>query len=412
MRKDGGAQAGEFMTDEQGCISGKHQLCCPPNTDLLPTCGWYTHNNGRCDQRCPSTMLEIGSNNMYCRSGYQAACCTVASNAIQLHNTCTWSQSYPNCDSSNCASVGALYDHEYASSAAGSGGAYCNEIGGRDIWGWPPTLPREHRKLCCREDIQDMRWKDCQWYERYGLMKNDWPSDACYAGCPDSMVRVAMDEGDNCSRGSRARCCVSGYVSITKRANAQNQEFEFLIDRFLGNPRCTTTTNTDDYRYQETLADYIRKLIYASPDTTMTGIWDSRMDRSNYANLKFAKLTKWAVSDIEATTLGSTRLPRAIMCGMANYNSIIGQNGGRTCKCDNINCGTDFGLRRRDWPDPLLFNITYVSGEDQDEHGEILERGLIVKREGESYRTISVLSAATGRVVTLTLSMMAVSGAL
>lgn len=51
LRKDGGERGTEFMVDQEGCGSGKHQLCCPP--DDVPTCGWYTHNNGKCDQKCP-----------------------------------------------------------------------------------------------------------------------------------------------------------------------------------------------------------------------------------------------------------------------------------------------------------------------------------------------------------------------
>lgn len=50
MRKDGGECGIEYMVDQGGCLSGKHQLCCPP--DDVPTCGWYTHNNGKCDQKC------------------------------------------------------------------------------------------------------------------------------------------------------------------------------------------------------------------------------------------------------------------------------------------------------------------------------------------------------------------------
>lgn len=395
------------MTDQQGCISGQHQLCCPPDTDLLPTCGWYTHNNGRCDPTCPLGMAEIGSNNMYCRSGYQAACCGVASNAIQVYNTCGWSQAYPNCDSGSCASMNPVFNHEYAVSAAGSGGAYCNEIGGRDIWGWPPTLPREHRKLCCREDIADMRWTDCQWFDRYGLLKNDWPTDACYAGCPDDRVRVAMDEGDSCTRGSRARCCTSRLVTITKRANAVNQEFDFVLGRFMSSPICSTAINTEDYRQQQTLTDFISKLLYGSPDVTMTDIWDSKV-AFKYPNLRFRTLIPWVATNPEATSLGSTRLPKSLMCGMATYNAMVG-GGGMTCKCDNTNCGIDFNLRKREWHDDISSNLTYLSEDHYDDRGELRERGLILKRERETYRALEVVSAATGQVVSVLLSMMAVS---
>lgn len=73
MREDGDAREGEFMTENQGCLSGQSQLCCPPDGGLLPTCGWYSHNNGRCEASCPIAHMEIGSINDHCRSGYQAA---------------------------------------------------------------------------------------------------------------------------------------------------------------------------------------------------------------------------------------------------------------------------------------------------------------------------------------------------
>lgn len=61
-------------------------------------------------------------------------------------------------------------------------------------------MKREQRKLCCREDIEDQRWTDCKWYEHYGVIEQDWPADACYGSCPESMVRVAKDlDADQCS---------------------------------------------------------------------------------------------------------------------------------------------------------------------------------------------------------------------
>jgi hypothetical protein len=68
LRKDSGARGEEYMTDETGCGGyGKHQLCCPPS-QTPPTCGWYTHNNGKCDNQCPAGTKEIGSNAKYCEA--------------------------------------------------------------------------------------------------------------------------------------------------------------------------------------------------------------------------------------------------------------------------------------------------------------------------------------------------------
>jgi hypothetical protein len=75
-REDPGKRGKEYMLDETGCGgSGTRAFCCPAS-QALPTCGWYTHNNGKCDNSCPSGTVEVGSNDMYCRKNYQAACCS------------------------------------------------------------------------------------------------------------------------------------------------------------------------------------------------------------------------------------------------------------------------------------------------------------------------------------------------
>lgn len=267
-------------------------------------------------------------------------------------------------------------------------------------------LPRENRKLCCREDLTDRGWDDCQWYSRYGLFSKDWPVDTCYAGCPDSKVRVAMDESlSSCSQGAAARCCSPRYSTVTKRASAPNAEFDTLLGWFLGDPRCTTDESSQDYAYEKTLIGNIQTLIYGSPDTTKTTIWDTRIG-SSYPNLKYASLVKWANSDPSAALLGSTRLPQAILCGLAAYNEQIGGTG-LDCACTATTCGTDTGdtggIDRRmiqDWS-----NITSLDLHES----ELFERGLLRKRAGEDYRTIRTISALTGLPVIVVVTRMAVS---
>lgn len=69
-------------------------------------------------------------------------------------------------------------------------------------------------------------------------MKNDWPTDGYYAGYPDTKVRVAMNKPQKYSQRSRARCCTPSYNTIPKRMDSTNQEFLYVLERFLDNPVC------------------------------------------------------------------------------------------------------------------------------------------------------------------------------
>ena len=119
-RLDGNARDGEIMVDDQGCEGhGSHILCCPPDKGI-PPCGWYGHRNGDCTGACPTEMIEIGSNNMFCNNaifgslskGYQAACCSpvegigshrVRFESLEMQNQCSlgsWPACNGECDSS------------------------------------------------------------------------------------------------------------------------------------------------------------------------------------------------------------------------------------------------------------------------------------------------------------------------
>jgi chitinase len=140
LRKDPGARVDEYMVDDAGCNgAGEHKLCCPPNMKTL-SCGWYTHNNGRCEGSCPIGMTEIGSNSKHCQmiwgmTGYQAACCTTSTENMKLYSQCSWSPNFPHCYESTCSNDIVLY------SSTGSGDARCiNLLSGDD---------NRKRKYCC-----------------------------------------------------------------------------------------------------------------------------------------------------------------------------------------------------------------------------------------------------------------------
>ncbi|PVH77275.1 hypothetical protein DL98DRAFT_591374 [Cadophora sp. DSE1049] len=263
-----------------------------------------------------------------------------------------------------CTTVGDPYNHEYARSGTGSGGAKCKNIGQQDLWS-ELTLSHENRKLCCREDQPDRGWDDCQWYSQHGLFGKKWPEDSCYAGCPDGKVRVAMD--------SSLKSCSSGASEESDRTA---------------------------WGYQNTLIDNVQTILFGTPDATQIEIWDQRIGPT-YPFLKFESLKKWSSSDSTALLLGSTGLPKAVICGLAVYNSLIAGSAYK-CACALETCGTA--------DDSSVIDRRLVSEWSNETHasilqGNFLERSL-VKRAPEDPRNLVVRSALTGAVVRLTISMM------
>lgn len=237
----GNARDGEIMVDDQGCEGhGSHILCCPPDKGI-PPCGWYGHRNGYCTGACPTDMIEIGSNNMFCNNamfgsrskGYQAACCSpvegigshrVRFESLKLQNQCSWG-SWPayngECDSS--ARPALLF-----SSFDGSGGATC--------------LSREGRSLCCEED-EDLSFDQCDWYDDLG--GGPTGRGACKSGCPRSRIRMGMESRD-CRTGSRAMCCTAKSKRLKGRSDDFLEKYGDIIDDFLVDPTCPDSSNSFD----------------------------------------------------------------------------------------------------------------------------------------------------------------------
>ena len=225
MRKDSDARDQEFMVDGAGCAGyGVHKFCCPPD-QTPPTCGWYHHNNGNCENNCPSGTVEIGSNSAYCGVGpyevslYQAACCTTDTPSMQLYKQCDWT-AWPACGAESCSSG----LETIANSTSGSGDAQC--------WG------DGERKYCCHNNDATSRWSDCDWYFYQTFGEERHSSDFCYSGCPADMIRVAMDHA-GCPDGSAwARCCKPDFRSVTKRQDNETDMYERYLDIFLRDPTC------------------------------------------------------------------------------------------------------------------------------------------------------------------------------
>ncbi|EGX89977.1 class V chitinase, putative [Cordyceps militaris CM01] len=436
MRNDKEARKNEYLVDGSHCPSGVHELCCPAENP--PTCGWYQHNNGKCDPTCPQGTVEVGSLKTHCNNGrYQAACCTTGGDSMKLHDQCSWTQ-YPMCMLGSCSSG----QDEVVRSPSGSGNAPCNI----EIWNHPygdGTIKIQERKMCCTQE-DNKKWDDCQWYNNLGPGGDD--DRYCRSGCPSDRVRVAMDDTWNkdgnfgCTRGARAKCCIPKFQSVEKRDTSQNEVLRDALESFLNNPICSENGggwtwgslgareanaslllhplppkleaslahlrrhvrdlpvdathsglvaaalhDTSLAQRQSSFGNYaqdeIKNLVYAlllvRATVRQTQIWDGLVP-NKYPNLQWSKVKTW-VKDTEAVVkYGYDQLAYLITCHMGDFNDWVGGGKKDDCKCDTSYCCPDGG----DW----------CASEESvpDDSGRKVKRenGTLQGREEEEYARI------------------------
>ncbi|KAG9251358.1 putative class V chitinase [Emericellopsis atlantica] len=374
MRKDSKARDQEFMVDNTGCDGrGSHKLCCPPDQDI-PTCGWYTHHNGNCDETCPSGTKEIGSNAAYCdlKGGaqgiagakkYQAACCTVDTQSMELYSQCSW-QDWPVCANGSCGD-----DDTIAESHTGSGDARC--IGWyslEDSDGFGP------RKYCCDQPDENTAWSSCDWYDNLGSSTSEFPSDYCHANCPDGDVRVAMEQSECAGGSARARCCKPDYKTLTKRfSNDEDVYYDSMLDSFLDDAVCDSVSDIfdwDPFKRARALSDLslyrraddssflkwqaesatislISVLFWGSPRPATIDVWDNQIRVSVYNSLSYENLADYIQNAGRELfmSLGSSQGPRYVACNMALLNQDVGGDGDdgggsfiTDCTCERDDC--------------------------------------------------------------------------
>ncbi|GME48568.1 hypothetical protein CNMCM5793_006895 [Neofusicoccum parvum] len=354
LRKDSGARGTEFMVDQTGCGGvGVHQLCCPPSSDQ-PTCGWYTHNNGKCDSKCPSGSVEVGSNKMYCNNnGYQAACCTTGSDSMKLYNQCSWADA-PYCDSGSCS------NDEVALSTTGSGGAVCN-MRSASMREWSV----QERKYCCDNDDDNSKWDDCRWYDNLGWGPADHEG-FCRSGCPSDRVRVAMDEyADGCYGGGRSKCCLPKFKTITKRWSTEDEEFSTALAEVVdgGEGSCSSggilISRDLDFAFNSSLdelvtlesrqsisfqscqlvEELILRLFFGRPSTNEISIWND--GTSKYSNLEYVKFSAYLLTSGALYTYGSYQLPQSLAGNMGYWDLRAGGSNSVPCACTREDCCDD-----------------------------------------------------------------------
>lgn len=348
----------EFMISLQSCMGhGKRQLCCPPDKPVFD-CGWYNHHNGKCKSTpLPITDIEIGSTNAHCRSGYQAASCSVAMDAMQLWNTCGWSKDWPKCDGGSCENGRT----ELFSSHSGSGGADCSG--------------KQKRKYCCDPPRQDMQWTNCRWYEHAGdPFPGTLPDFQCLGGCPNDKYAVSLEsKGGGCRTGARAMCCENGYQTREKRLNDVDQELAYMLDQFLPDAKCSSDPDSNLGRAQTTIITSLQRIMYSTTTAATRLVWDSRVTLY-FEHLTAANIAVFAKKDGSAISLGLDEFPERLLCAMNFYNSRIGGKTEAKCECTRANCCSnnlcprdDSAMVRRGLE--YGFNPYNVSMFDDDEQG-------------------------------------------
>ncbi|KAL0939539.1 uncharacterized protein CTRU02_206149 [Colletotrichum truncatum] len=399
-RNDKEARKNEYMVDGSYCSEGVHELCCPPEGDL-PTCGWYQHNNGKCDSTCPDGTLEVGSLSTHCNnSKYQAACCTHKGKSMDLYNQCSWTEA-PMCMLGQCSSD----TEEVARSPTGSGKAVCNV----ERYDWEAVKVQE-RKYCCKQETEK-KWDDCQWYDNLGPGKDD--EYYCRSGCPSDRVRVAMDghwNKDNtffCQRGARSKCCIPKHSTITKRESSQDSVLRDALESFLEEPVCSengggftftalsnlpaanisepesksepqvnkreahvhahthgytlsmhyrrhgyndggkkldetskdlqTRQNSWGSFQQDEIKDLVFLLLLKTATSNQRAIWNDLVPRT-YSNLKWENVQAWIDRVKAISKYGYDQLAYLITCHMPDFDAWVGGKSEHDCECDTISC--------------------------------------------------------------------------
>ncbi|KAL5042120.1 hypothetical protein BDW71DRAFT_211510 [Aspergillus fruticulosus] len=367
------------MVDHTGCPKGTdHFFCCPPDAEV-PKCGWYGHRNGKCNGKdnCPSGMLEVGSNTEHCENNdYQAACCTYDTPSMKLYSQCKWGQS-PDCDKGTCS------NSLVANSSTGSGGDYCSY---RKYWedavGNYATY--QERKYCCDQE-DSSKWEDCEWYDRYGLLRVAEGTDLenyCWSNCPSDTVRVAMETRNGCDAadGGRVRCCKPKHLTVKERSaddyTDENKALDQYVQDFMDDPTCGWEQHlrlkrswTDGVytagnasldmgerpsspqlsrratsQAEHAIESLLLSLLSQRPgftDSQLLHMWEFRVE-ARYENLLIANLRDYAYSMIDSLREGYEGFISLIVCNLEYYNALLGnEDFVLDCECISEGCCLD-----------------------------------------------------------------------
>lgn len=361
MTRDDGwnTTANEIMLDDFACTSPHARRLCCPSGEKAPKCGFYSFLGGKCDGKCPSGYREVGSLERGCRSGYQAACCTMEDdtkkllNATRLYDNCDWATT-PDCNSGKCTFAGSAWPTEFVTSTSGGGAAYCHLDHDKTHWSddisfWKYVFQR--RKYCCDTSDKNSTWGTCTWrddVETYGTT-----GKKCMSGCKSNEIKVALEGGEECigpGGGAKAYCCTGTYKTSQEVLVPALAEYENDLAAWVKDPVCGASGGLSK-RQQSVLKDthwlgvlhIAQKLIRGgatgSDTKTMTytkDMWDKYLT-DKWENLSSDNIIAWTNDEDrnpDAHEYSPEQWASEIMCSLDEYNEILADDymdPGRVC---------------------------------------------------------------------------------
>jgi GH18 family chitinase len=370
---------GELMLDGNGCDGGLvHTLCCP--SGALPSCGWYSHKNGKCDSTCPDNYIEIGSTHDGCKKNYQAACCTIDSKSMDLWNTCEWAGNPPDHCGDVCPPLKKWPMH---SSPQGSGGVKCNGDGARN---W-----------CCDRTYDKRKWGDCSLEKFWGIFVQDASNpDYCAAACPSNQYRINLEKTGVCDGvpGAAAYCCNNDYYTIVTEEDADVTELKKGLRDFVESPFCPAgwddplssslsrrgvSKNTEAEEFVYYFA-YGLGAVYTTWDVAKAINYVNQALEGYYDNLKFPGIKDF-VEEFYPNfyRLEPEVIARDIACDLDRWNDLASESPVLSCPVDTCALNPDYCDEELADPDEACFE-TSVDESSRD----LVERARVRPVSGRS----------------------------
>ncbi|OOQ88035.1 hypothetical protein PEBR_14680 [Penicillium brasilianum] len=397
-RGDSGARKGELMLDSAACDGTLHTLCCP-TASKIPKCGWYTHNNGKCDPTCPSGMIEVGGNDAYCNNDkYQAACCSMSPDSMYLYGNLEWSE-WPACDKGTCPWADSSKSTTLGQSARGSGATTCDMRHGLPQSSKDPPMDWQERKLCYKEEDKKA-WKNCDWYRKEGEAPAGRSSLYCSATCPGDKVRLALDRlNNNCwtsHGGAAAFCCDSDYYTERKVSTVHVSDFRKALNEWIDDPTCPDDDESSLNKRVDTAALLKDYNLIVDDVTTMFRQRELGLDQLEWAtdwdevvsgdrpNMTMDDLRDFNSNWTVYKNQGPATAAKVVLCNLDLMqarleNSTLYPNcGGKLCDLDEDLCS----------PEDDIDNPYSDERASSSDHDELKRRDFIFDPEEEALQTL------------------------
>ncbi|KAL6229266.1 hypothetical protein BDW75DRAFT_245886 [Aspergillus navahoensis] len=356
QRSDKNAKKLELMVDGTGCDGSLHTLCCPESS--MPTCGWYIHTNSFCDYHCPDGMVEVGSTQGGCHSGYQAACCGLKWNGEVRHSMDVWGQCLWASEPPNCGDIcPARYISPQLESTSGSGAVKCTKTS---------------RKYCCQEQ-KGNQWGDGKWSwldpDLFYQDKNK--PDECISDCDWSDYRLAMQRSGPCQDkpGAMSFCAPNLHYDSEWKERQNVTDLKDALHHFFESPTCpnpsgvlaaraTTESKAEDVANYVFL--YILQEMYHNSDTLANYIkyWNEAI-KEFYPNLLFPGLREKLAETYENIfALDLEQFADNFLCYLKSFNDFFSAKPALTCGISNPCDSEDSDCDNDEWDDPCLLETS------------------------------------------------------